>query len=231
MQARFALASGRLSQSLVHSASKSTISSSTVMEALSSSPSSSFSSPASALALRCAPLLHVRRIHLLKPRHLTPSGSSHPSARQTITAAAVSSNAAERVLAGGLTGALSSARAQSTAAASDKVNVRFITEHNEIIAVKASVGDNILDLAHANNIDLEGACEGTLACSTCHVVLPKQYYQLLPEPEDEENDMLDLAFGLTNTSRLGCQVIITKALEGMDIKLPGGALDARRADK
>ena len=44
-----------------------------------------------------------------------------------------------------------------------------------------------------------GACEGSVACSTCHVILTPEYYDLLPEPDDDENDMLDMAFGLTDT--------------------------------
>ena len=60
-------------------------------------------------------------------------------------------------------------------------------------------GQDILTLAHENDVDLEGACEGSLACSTCHVILEPEFYQKLKEPSDEENDMLDLAFGLTDT--------------------------------
>ena len=65
-----------------------------------------------------------------------------------------------------------------------------------------------------------GACEGSVACSTCHVILPLEYYDLLPEPDDDENDMLDMAFGLTDTSRLGCQVKLTKELDGITATLP-----------
>jgi ferredoxin len=68
--------------------------------------------------------------------------------------------------------------------------------------------------------DYSGACEGSVACSTCHVILPEEYYNLLPEPEDDENDMLDMAFGLTDTSRLGCQVKVTRELDGMTCTLP-----------
>lgn len=75
-------------------------------------------------------------------------------------------------------------------------------------------------LAHDNDIDLEGACEGSLACSTCHVILPAEAYARLGEPSDEEGDMLDLAFGLTETSRLGCQVKLGPELEGAIIRLP-----------
>ena len=65
-----------------------------------------------------------------------------------------------------------------------------------------------------------GACEGSVACSTCHVILEPEHYDILPEPEDDENDMLDMAFGLTDTSRLGCQVQVTKELDGMTVTLP-----------
>jgi len=67
---------------------------------------------------------------------------------------------------------------------------------------------------------LVGACEGSVACSTCHVILPSEYYDKLPEPDDDENDMLDMAFGLTDTSRLGCQVKMTKDLDGITCTLP-----------
>ncbi len=60
-------------------------------------------------------------------------------------------------------------------------------------------GQDLMRLAHENDIELEGACEGSLACSTCHVVLEPKYYEMLSEPTDEENDMLDLAFGLSDT--------------------------------
>ncbi|KAF5346975.1 hypothetical protein D9758_010138 [Tetrapyrgos nigripes] len=91
---------------------------------------------------------------------------------------------------------------------------------NLIKTVEANEGDDILGIAHEYDIDLEGACEGSVACSTCHVILPQEYYDLLPEPEDDENDMLDMAFGLTDTSRLGCQVKLTKELDGMTATLP-----------
>lgn len=77
---------------------------------------------------------------------------------------------------------------------------------NVIKTVEANEGDNILEIAHEHDVDLEGACEGSVACSTCHIILSPECYDLLPEPEDDENDMLDMAFGLTDTSRLGCQV-------------------------
>ncbi|OSD00567.1 ferredoxin [Trametes coccinea BRFM310] len=91
---------------------------------------------------------------------------------------------------------------------------------NLIKTVEANEGDDILSIAHEYDIDLEGACEGSVACSTCHVIVDPDHYDLLPEPEDDENDMLDMAFGLTDTSRLGCQVRLTKELDGITCTLP-----------
>lgn len=90
----------------------------------------------------------------------------------------------------------------------------------DIKTVEANDGDDILSIAHEYDIDLEGACEGSIACSTCHVILEEDVFDQLEEPCDDENDMLDLAFGLTDTSRLGCQVHVTRNLDGLVVQLP-----------
>ena len=100
------------------------------------------------------------------------------------------------------------------------IKVTFVSSRGGEQEVSGPVGQDLMRLAHANDIDLEGACEGSLACSTCHVILEPQVYGKLAEPSDEENDMLDLAFGLTETSRLGCQVKLSRALEGARIVIP-----------
>jgi 2Fe-2S ferredoxin len=86
--------------------------------------------------------------------------------------------------------------------------------------VDAPVGLSVLEIAHRNDVPLEGACEGSLACSTCHVIVDKDDYERLPEATEDEEDMLDLAFGLTHTSRLGCQITITDELDGLKVALP-----------
>ena len=98
----------------------------------------------------------------------------------------------------------------------------FIEPDGNEKVVDADNGLSLLEVAHSNDIDLEGACEGSLACSTCHVIVDKPFFDNLPEPSEEEEDMLDLAFGLTHTSRLGCQIIINEKLEGMKVKIPSG---------
>lgn len=87
--------------------------------------------------------------------------------------------------------------------------------------VDAPLGLSVLEIAHKNDIDLEGACEGSLACSTCHVVVDEAYYSKLDIATEDEEDMLDLAFGLTHTSRLGCQIKITEKLDGLTVSVPG----------
>ncbi|GBR54801.1 ferredoxin family 2Fe-2S iron-sulfur cluster binding protein [Gluconobacter sphaericus] len=86
--------------------------------------------------------------------------------------------------------------------------------------VDAPVGLSVLEIAHKHDIDLEGACEGSLACATCHVVVDPEWAAKLSAPTDDEEDMLDLAFGLEKTSRLGCQIVMTDALDGLTVGLP-----------
>jgi len=102
---------------------------------------------------------------------------------------------------------------------SEKVKIIFI-EKGEKKEFEVSVGSSVLEIAHNNNINLEGACEGSLACSTCHVIVDKDFYDKLNPPSEDEEDMLDLAFGLTPTSRLGCQILMTKELDGLTITVP-----------
>jgi ferredoxin len=88
------------------------------------------------------------------------------------------------------------------------------------VNVKAKLGENILKTAHHFEIDLEGACDCSLACSTCHVILEQKLFDSIPKSEELEDDLLDLAYGLTHTSRLGCQIKITKEYEGAVISIP-----------
>ena len=86
--------------------------------------------------------------------------------------------------------------------------------------VDAPVATSIMELARDNGLDVEGACEGAMACSTCHVIVDPAWYDRLPGPTEDEEDMLDLAYGLTATSRLGCQIVITQELDGLIVRLP-----------
>ena len=86
--------------------------------------------------------------------------------------------------------------------------------------IDAEQGKSLLVAAHQNNIDIEGACEGVMACSTCHLIVSADWYEKLPDASEEEEDMLDLAYGLTKTSRLGCQITVTGDLDGLVLKVP-----------
>ncbi len=101
------------------------------------------------------------------------------------------------------------------------VKIIFVKQDGQEILIDAPEGLSILEIAHKNGIDLEGACEGSLACSTCHVIIDPQWFTKLKTSSDDEEDMLDLAFGLTHTSRLGCQIILTPELDGIRVTLPG----------
>ncbi len=83
--------------------------------------------------------------------------------------------------------------------AAETVQITFIDPLDKEHVVPAEVGKSLLDVAHDNNIELEGACGGELACATCHLIFSKEMYDTLPEKEPEEDDMLDLAFELTDT--------------------------------
>ena len=96
----------------------------------------------------------------------------------------------------------------------------FIERDGRRREVHAPLGHSVLEIAHRCGIDIEGACEGSLACSTCHVIVEPHWYDLLKEASEDEEDMLDLAFNLTRTSRLGCQIVMTEELDGLTVRLP-----------
>ncbi|KRT80250.1 hypothetical protein AMK59_6504 [Oryctes borbonicus] len=100
------------------------------------------------------------------------------------------------------------------------VNITFIKKDGEKIKVRGKVGDNVLYLAHRYDIPMEGACEASLACTTCHVYVDNEHLDKLNPPEEKEDDLLDLAPFLKENSRLGCQIILTKDMEGLVLELP-----------
>ncbi|CAH0267369.1 ferredoxin family 2Fe-2S iron-sulfur cluster binding protein [Roseomonas sp. CECT 9278] len=102
----------------------------------------------------------------------------------------------------------------------------FIQRDGTRKEVDAPLGLSVLEIAHRHGVDIEGACEGSLACSTCHVIVDATWFAKLTKPTEDEEDMLDLAFDLQETSRLGCQLIMTDALDGLTVKLPAGSRNA-----
>lgn len=131
----------------------------------------------------------------------------------------------------------------------DRLRINFIDKDGETHTFEVAEGDNLLDIAQANDMEMEGACGGSAACSTCHVIVEdEKVYDKIPEPSDDENDMLDLAFGLTETyvdpacsrgyevlmgwysSRLGCQVCMSKELDGLTVRLPSMTRNLQSSD-
>lgn len=102
----------------------------------------------------------------------------------------------------------------------------FVQRDGTRAEVDAPLGLSVLEIAHKNDIDIEGACEGSLACSTCHVIVDPNWFPKLVAPTEDEEDMLDLAFGLEKTSRLGCQLVMTAGLDGLVVKLPAATRSA-----
>jgi ferredoxin, 2Fe-2S len=98
--------------------------------------------------------------------------------------------------------------------------ITFIERDGTRRELDAPVGMSVMEIARRHDIDIEGACEGSLACSTCHVIVDAEWYGRLREASEEEEDMLDLAFNLTRTSRLGCQIVVTEELDGLVVQLP-----------
>ncbi|XP_069842260.1 adrenodoxin-like [Dendropsophus ebraccatus] len=120
--------------------------------------------------------------------------------------------------------------AKSNTRSSEDLTVHFINREGETLTATAKEGDSLLDVVIRHHLNIEGfgACEGTLACSTCHLIFDQKVFDQLGSVTDEEMDMLDLAFGLTNTSRLGCQICMTKAIDGLTVRVPRDISDARR---
>ena len=105
----------------------------------------------------------------------------------------------------------------------------FIVPDGSRREVEAAEGSSLLEIAHDHGLEdyIEGACEGCMACSTCHVIVADDWFARLPPPSEEESDILDLALGLTPTSRLGCQIHLTDDLDGLVVRVPGEHRDMR----
>ncbi|XP_069739655.1 adrenodoxin, mitochondrial [Phaenicophaeus curvirostris] len=121
--------------------------------------------------------------------------------------------------------------ARAALSSDDKITVHFINRDGEKLTAKGKPGDSLLDVVVDNNLDIDGfgACEGTLACSTCHLIFENHIFEKLDAITDEEMDMLDLAYGLTETSRLGCQICLKKSMDDMTVRVPEAVADVRQS--
>lgn len=100
----------------------------------------------------------------------------------------------------------------------------FIEKDGKALEVEAPNGLSVMEISHKHGVDIEGACGGCLACATCHVIVRPDWYEKLEDKKEDEEDMLDLAFDLKKTSRLGCQILMNDELDGLVVALPGAPL-------
>ena len=108
------------------------------------------------------------------------------------------------------------------------VRVRFIGRNGEVTEAEGEAGTPLLDVAQAAGMPLEGTCEGQMACSTCHVIIAPEWFDKLPAAVEEEEDMLDLATGVTRTSRLACQIVLSERLDGLKVRIPAEGRDMQK---
>ena len=109
------------------------------------------------------------------------------------------------------------------------VRVRFIASDGEVTEAEGEPGTALLDLAQAAGMPLEGTCEGQMACSTCHVIVAREWFDKLPAAAEDEEDMLDLAAGVTRTSRLSCQIVLSEEFDGLEVRIPAESRDMQKA--
>jgi len=107
------------------------------------------------------------------------------------------------------------------------VKVRFIDRDGGIVEAEGAEGISLLEVAQGAGMPLEGTCEGQMACSTCHVIVAREWFARLTEASEDEEDMLDLAAGAEPTSRLSCQILLDDSLEGLEVRIPAEAFDAQ----
>eukprot|EP00831_Metopus_contortus_P077519 TRINITY_DN7299_c0_g1_i3.p2 TRINITY_DN7299_c0_g1~~TRINITY_DN7299_c0_g1_i3.p2 ORF type:complete len:125 (+),score=30.76 TRINITY_DN7299_c0_g1_i3:155-529(+) len=85
----------------------------------------------------------------------------------------------------------------------EKVKLNFQVQGGKLFSnIQAEVGENLFQVSERCKLPLVGACEGNCACGTCHVILSKDTYKKLPAPSEDEEDLLQVAFGHTSTCLL-----------------------------
>ena len=99
-------------------------------------------------------------------------------------------------------------------------SITFVKRDGSEATIDAAEGLSVMEIGRDNGLGIEGTCGGSLSCATCHIVVDPAWVEATGGPSPDEEDMLDLAFGLEATSRLGCQIRMTPALDGLRVRLP-----------
>jgi len=108
------------------------------------------------------------------------------------------------------------------------VRVRFTKADGAVVEAEGDAGTALLEVGQNAGMPLEGTCEGQMACSTCHVIVDREWFAKLPEASEDEEDMLDLAYAVERTSRLSCQIELTEEIDGLTVKIPSDSRDMSR---
>ncbi len=98
--------------------------------------------------------------------------------------------------------------------------ITFVKSDGTSHRIKVESGTTIMEAGRDANMGLEGTCGGSLSCATCHVVLDNESFERVGPPSEDEMDMLDLAFNIKKTSRLGCQITLNDELDGLIANVP-----------
>ena len=107
------------------------------------------------------------------------------------------------------------------------VKICFITTDGKRVEAEGEEGTSLLEAGQAAGMPLEGTCEGQMACSTCHVIVDPDWFSKLKAASEDEEDMLDLAAAVERTSRLSCQIVLSKELDGLTVRIPRESHDAQ----
>ena len=99
--------------------------------------------------------------------------------------------------------------------------ITYIEHSGKKHTIDVANGLSIMEGAVQNNIQgIDADCGGAMACATCHVYVKEEWFNNLPQKEQGEEDMLDMAFEPKKNSRLSCQILVSKELDGIVVDLP-----------
>ena len=99
-------------------------------------------------------------------------------------------------------------------------NIIFVKPDGSEHMIAVENDTTVMEAGRDANLGIEGTCGGCLSCATCHVIVDAALFAKTGAPSEDEADMLDLAFGLTETSRLGCQIEMSDFLDGLKVAIP-----------
>jgi ferredoxin, 2Fe-2S len=99
--------------------------------------------------------------------------------------------------------------------------ITYISHKGKKNTVEVAVGLSVMEGAIQNNVEgIDADCGGSMACATCHVYVPENWFNKIEKSQDAEQDMIDMAYEPKKNSRLSCQIIISDELDGLEVTTP-----------